>query len=78
MTQIKTIHVDLIYLKLSMWIFIDFVISGRTQEHRRKLHFLSQVFDFATEAESARRSREDLDGLLLSFPTRPKKAGIVF
>jgi hypothetical protein len=36
-----------------------------------------KVFDFATEAQSAQRTREYLDGLLLSFPTRPKKAGIV-
>jgi hypothetical protein len=35
------------------------------------------VFNFATEAQSAQRTREDLHGLLLSFPTGPKKAGIV-
>jgi hypothetical protein len=35
------------------------------------------VFDFATEAESPRRTREDLHGLLLSFPTGPKKGSIL-
>jgi hypothetical protein len=30
------------------------------------------------EAQSPRRTRKDLAWLLLSFPTRPKKGGIVF